>query len=907
VIGKTASHYRILEKLGGGGMGVVYKAEDTKLGRFVALKFLPNVGADQRVRPDEGAHVGAPLQYDAVALERFKREARAASALNHPNICTIYDIDEYEGQPFIAMELLEGQTLKHRISVGARHGVPLQTDTLLDLAIQIADALDAAHAKGIVHRDIKPANIFVTTRGQAKILDFGLAKLVVAPGFSPASAALKGGATEAETASLGEEHLTSPGVAMGTVAYMSPEQARGEELDARTDLFSFGAVLYEMATGRQPFSGTTTAVIHDAILNRPPTSPVELNPALPPKLEEIINKALEKDRDLRCQSAAELRSDLKRLKRDTESGRAVAVAPVSPPATAMRTSPVQRRLAAIVAASAVLVAAAALAYWLTRPMPQPKVLRSVPITNDGQLKYAPLVTDGTRVYFKEDTSQGSDLMQVSISGGEPVPVPTFPRGAGILDISPSRTELLLIHGGGANQLERPLWILPLPSGAPRRLGDVLGHAGTWSPDGRKIVYAKGQHLLLANTDGSETRKLVTVPGGIDYLRWSPDGRRLRFMVLDPKTNALSLWEVAADGTDLHPLLPGWNNPPNELYGSWTPDGRYFVFQATREGMTNIWAIREKAVFFGKASNPVQLTTGPMSLSFPALSTDGKKLFVIGEQPRGELLRYDGKSQRFVPLLPGLSAAMADFSKDGQWLAYAAMPERTLWRSRVDGGERLQLTSPPIQVWLPRWSPDGKTIAFTDWRVGKPAKAYIVSGDGGTPQQLTPEERNEIDLSWSPDGNLLAFGILPEMLGGTPGKKPIHVLDIRTRQVSTLPGSEGLFCPSWSPDGRYIAAIAEGSEKLFLFDFATKKWRAVGRGGGFLNWSRDGKFVYFYDVLGKVGAIERLRVSDGKLEQAVSLNDIRIGWYWTGLAPDDSPMVIRDASTQEIYALDWEAP
>ena len=963
--GTKVGPYEVVVPLGAGGMGEVYRARDTKLNRDVALKVLPEAFAR-----------------DPARMARFQREAQVLASLNHPNIASIYGLEESGGVLALVMELVEGVSLKERIvgtglappslaagtgeAMRPPQGVALQTDALLNLAIQIADGLDAAHQKGVVHRDIKPANILITTRGQVKILDFGLAKLTDPLTLSPRP---RGGEDtpsigagegvspqETPTASLDLDALTSPGTALGTVAYMSPEQACGEDTDARTDLFSFGAVLYEMATGRMAFTGNTTAVIFDAILHKAPTPAVGLNPDLPADLERIINKALEKDREVRYQVAAEMRADLKRLKRDTDSARRVttgadllisadrvAASPeiadleglrqaahakggetpygpkrsvaealerkqptdVGPPA-------LQKRRIWPLAAGGVMLLAAVLVYFVTRPLPPPRVSSITQITNDDREKvfptsFAPMATDGSRLYFRETGLGGPALYQVSTEPGETVPVSVPLQEPRIADISPGHSRLLV------STLNRSLWVLPVPGGAPHRVGDLVAEDATWYPDGKRILYARGSDLFTANDDGTESRKLASVPGIPTWPRWAPDGSRLRFTLYDSKTNSNALWEVLANGTNAHALLPGWNSPAAECCGSWTPDGKYFVFQARREALTGTYAIRERVSSFLRADGkPVQLTQGPLDTFTPIPSTDGKRLYVVAAHRRGELIRYDSQIQQFVSYLGGISAEGLDFSRDGEWVAYVTLPEGSLWRSKLDGSERLQLTFPPMRVAaLASWSPDGKRIAFSATRPGKPVKIYLISASGGNPKQVLEEDRTEIEPGWSPDGSALVFGRVPWWEPSTI--IAIQMVDLRSHQVTTVPDSYGLFGPCWSPDGRYLAAKPADSHKLVLYDFATHKWEDLANvSAGYPRWSHDGKYLYFRSAIYETDpAIYRVRISDHKLENVVSLKGIRRAWGfagpWSGLAPDDSPLLVRDIGTQEIYALNVDLP
>jgi len=869
LIEQPISHYRLLEKIGNGGMSVVYKAEDLQLGRPVAIKFLPD-----------------NFLHDPQAYERFRREARAASSLSHPNICTIHEIGEHDGRPFIVMEYLDGQNLRDVI-----RGHPLEIEPLLDLSLQVAEGLEAAHSKGIIHRDIKPGNIFVVGGKYAKILDFGLAKTDL---FRPVGNA---------ASTVTEDNLTSPGTALGTVAYMSPEQALGKDLDARTDLFSFGVVLYEMSTGILPFRGDTSAAIFDAILHRIPPEPLRLNPGVPKELERIISTCLEKDRETRYQSAAEVRADLKRLKRDTESSGYPVLSEIHLP----RTRHLKRNILTVLGGVVLLLV---LAVAFLSGAPSAKVIETTQITRDGDSKDMPR-TDGSRVYYTGFADGRYGIMQVSVTGGESSRLNVDIPNSTLYDIAPDHSSLLISSKDSTNP-ENSFWVVPMPTGTPRRLGNIVGRDAAWSPDGARIVYARAGEIDLVNSDGSQSRRLLSVKGIPGAIRFSPDGKRIRYALFETE-NRLSLWEVSVDGSNPHPLLPGWSDPPSECCGYWTPDGKNYIFISKKS--STLWVLPETHGWFSlRPPAPVQLTSGPIAFHDFIPSVDGKKIFAAGTLARAELVRYDAASRQMVPYLSGISAGELAFSKDGKWVAYTSYPDNAVWRSRTDGSEKMQLTSSiSMAATLPRWSPDGRQIAYIATQWGKPWKIFLVSAQGGTPQELLPEDRGEVDVDWAPDGKHLVFGRNSATSDAYPLN--IQVVDLETHQLSAIPGSERMFSPRWSPDGRYLVALSSDSKQIDRFDFQTQtwsKWLEMKEGMlGYPDWSSDGQFLYFTTYYTSNVAVRRVRLGQTDSELVMDLKDQnRYGSFWgswSGVTPDGSGVFTRDLSTQELYALEVQLP
>jgi len=817
--GIVVSHYRVLEPLGSGGMGLVYKGEDTRLGRFVAIKFL-----------------SADLETDKAALERFQREARAASSLNHPGICTVHDIGDYTDErgivrPFLVMELLEGQTLRERIS-----GRPIQVDVLLEYAIQISDALDAAHARGIIHRDIKPANIFITMRGQAKILDFGLAKTTPTRTFSEFGA--ETASVDADPAS--EAVITSPGAALGTVAYMSPEQARGEPLDARTDLFSFGAVLYEMATGARPFTGATAPVIFDAIFHEVPAPPSTRNPAIPPKLDEIIAKALEKDRDLRCQTAAELRADLKRMKRESESARvapstqaaaSATPAPATSSATSARVDPASvepprrtmKRLLRVLVPLIALALAAALAYHLFFGHKQEFSLANMTITQFttlGNVYSVSISPDGKWVaYVTVDAGEYAIWVRQTATGSSVQIVAPDPKNIRPMTFSPDGNYIYYVRDVKLGR--RALFQVPSLGGTPQQMINDVDGPVTFAPDGKRIAFvrfpavagetAAQSQLVIANVDGSGEHVLATRDGNTRFHRWSPawspDGKVIAIPITDSYANARQEGLETVDATTGRETPLGSHKWRSYSGLAWLPDGDHLaVTAADAGGFVNpqIWLVSYPDGVDERVTRDLNFYQGT------SITADGSIAVTVQLSVFGSLWTAPATKSA---TLTGEAKEIGTHKGEEQGTGGVAwlVDGRILHTFYAGGAQKLAILSPenkPENKIDEDFAPRASSYITSAHACGEGRSIVFAAADatgtgiwfaeiGGSAHQLVHGDAIEASVC-SPDGKTVVY-------------QDAHTQHGALWKVSTESGSpvrlsdEELEWPAISPDGQYIAA------------------------------------------------------------------------------------------------------
>jgi serine/threonine protein kinase/Tol biopolymer transport system component len=853
--GTKLDGYEVLSLLGAGGMGEVYRAHDPALKREVAIKVLPFfVSRD----PDQ--------------LHRFEQEAQAAAALNHPNILAVHQLGTFQGAPYLVSELLEGATLRQLLQQG-----PIPIRKAIDYGVQIAHGLAQAHEKSIVHRDLKPENLFVTKDGQIKILDFGLAKLMQ---HQPEPDGL------ARTLTYG----TDLGKGMGTPGYMSPEQVPGKTVDYRTDIFAFGAILYEMLTGKRAFQRSTPAETMTASLHDDPPGISQIVQTTPPGLQRVLHHCLEKNPEQRFHSASDLAFALEAL---SDSGSSAVFANVQ----GGRSRWVWAPTAGVVAIAALLIV-----WW--RIPPALPVLESVTqLTDDGQPKLS-MVSDGSRIYFSEGGPGNWRIAQVSATGGATAPIETPLANSFIMDVKPDGSALLVLVPADILAFEGSLWLIPLPAGELRRLGSLETQSADIFPDGRIVFsqFVQGKDpngsdsktdWLIADKDGANPRKLVSLPGTAEKVRVAADGQRV--LLEENHDGVRRLLDIGADGTGLREIR---KESPGECCFVWTPDEKYLVYQTRTAQQTDIWLFPMKTGLFQRQGKPIRLTNGPLPYSQAYPSRDGKQIFALGTKQRGEAIRYDMKSHQFEPFLAGISATDVTFSEDGKWVAYASYSDQTLWRSRSDGSERMQLTYPPAEAFFPFISPDGTRVAFLNRKL----EIFVINMKGGQPQKVVEAGASE---TWSPDGNYLAFRSIPY-------SGPFQIVDVRTGKRSTIPSSQemGGF---WITQDTLV--ILNREETGFLtFNLKTEKWAAMGPKtiGTIISCmiSPDRKYIYF-TTGGAEPKAERLRFADQQIETIASLKglprDLGTGAPSLNVAPDGSPIFTRVTGYQEIYALNVRWP